>query len=116
MAPSSKLRVQTSALQRLIKEEASYHKELEQQEGRISKLEANPSEDNAEYLLKQERQALEETKKVIPTVREKIVQTLQQVEEELENNKAEGGVASTEDVTKAKEAVAAGKKALGQSA
>ena len=54
MPPSSKLRVQTSALQRLIKEEASYHKELEQQESRITKLQSNPSDDNAEYTLNQE--------------------------------------------------------------
>lgn len=54
MPPSSKLRVQTSALQRLIKEEASYHKELEQQESRITKLQSNPNDDNAEYTLNQE--------------------------------------------------------------
>jgi tubulin-specific chaperone A len=54
MAPPSKLGVSTSALQRLIKEEASYHKELEQQEKRIQKLQANPDDENAEYMLKQE--------------------------------------------------------------
>ncbi|CAI6335360.1 unnamed protein product [Periconia digitata] len=115
MAPPSKLGVQASALQRLVKEEASYHKELEQQESRITKLQSNPGEDNADYLLKQERQALEETKKVLPTVREKIEQTLEQLEEELENNK-DGGAASPEEVTKAQDAIAAGKKALAQSA
>ena len=54
MAPPSKLRVSTSALQRLVKEEASYHKELEQQQARITKLQANPQDENAEYTLKQE--------------------------------------------------------------
>ncbi|KAF1963855.1 putative tubulin-specific chaperone Rbl2 [Byssothecium circinans] len=116
MAPPSKLGVSTSALQRLVKEEASYHKELEQREGRIKKLEANPEDDNAEYMLKQERRGLEETKNVLPAVREKITQALQQLEEQLESNKASGGEASTEDVTKAKEAVAAAKTALRESA
>jgi tubulin-specific chaperone A len=56
MAPPSKLAVATSALRRLVKEEASYHKELEQQEARIQKLEADKSGENqnAEYQLKQE--------------------------------------------------------------
>ena len=62
MAPSQ-LQIATSALQRLVKEEASYHKELAQQQSRIAKLEAKqgqPAEDadgddgNAEFELKQE--------------------------------------------------------------
>lgn len=54
MAPPSKLGVATSALLRLVKEEASYHKELEQQEARIAKLESSTGDENAEYQLKQE--------------------------------------------------------------
>lgn len=54
MAPPSKLGVATSALMRLVKEEASYHKEMEQQEARIKKLESNTEDENAEYQLKQE--------------------------------------------------------------
>lgn len=56
MAPPSKLAVATSVVRRLVKEEASYHKELEQQEARIKKLEADKSGENqnAEYQLKQE--------------------------------------------------------------
>ena len=55
MAPPSKLSVATSAVQRLVKEEASYHKEQEQQEARIKKLQQpDSSDENAEYLLKQE--------------------------------------------------------------
>jgi tubulin-specific chaperone A len=54
MAPPSKLGVATSSLLRLVKEEASYHKEMEQQEGRIKKLQSNPDDENAEYILKQE--------------------------------------------------------------
>ena len=55
MAPPSPLAIATSALLRLIKEEASYHKELLQQAERIRKLEAQPkSEENVEYMLRQE--------------------------------------------------------------
>lgn len=54
MAPPSKLGVATSSLLRLIKEEASYHKEMEQQQSRIAKWESNPNDENAEYSLKQE--------------------------------------------------------------
>jgi hypothetical protein len=54
MAPPSKLAVATSVVRRLVKEEASYHKELEQQEARIKKLEGDMSDQNAEFQLKQE--------------------------------------------------------------
>jgi tubulin-specific chaperone A len=114
MAPPSKLAVATSVLRRLVKEEASYHKEIEHQAARIKKLESSTEDEdgNAEYTLRQERQALEETRKVLPTVREKITRALEELEEKLEENKAEGGSASTEDITKAKEVVADAKKAI----
>jgi hypothetical protein len=54
MAPPSKLAIATSAVQRLVKEEASYHKELEQQKSRIQKLESDKGDEDSEYQLKQE--------------------------------------------------------------
>lgn len=58
MAPPSPLSIATSAVQRLVKEEASYHRELKQQEERIKRLEAEPAgedeDGNQEYMLRQE--------------------------------------------------------------
>jgi hypothetical protein len=55
MPPPSQLSIATSSVQRLVKEEASYHKELEKQQARLKNLETNPDEDeNAEYQLRQE--------------------------------------------------------------
>ena len=55
MPPPTPLAIATSSLQRLIKEESSYHKELKSQEARLDKLVSNPDGDeNAEYQLKQE--------------------------------------------------------------
>ena len=55
MAPPSQLSIATSVLNRLVKEEKSYHQEAEHQEGRIAKLEQGSSNDeNAEYTLRQE--------------------------------------------------------------
>ena len=51
MPAPSQLSIATSAVNRLVKEEASYHKEVTQQEARIAKLEQN---DGDEYELKQE--------------------------------------------------------------
>ena len=58
MAPSQ-LQIATSALQRLVKEEASYYREIEQQQARIAKLEAKNGtqaggDGNEEYELRQE--------------------------------------------------------------
>ena len=59
MAPPSQLQISLSALQRLVKEEASYHKEMDQQKSRIAELEAKSGsqadgDENDEYQLKQE--------------------------------------------------------------
>lgn len=53
--PRSQLEITTSSVLRLVKEEASYHSEIEQQEQRLAKLEKGEGDDeNREYLLKQE--------------------------------------------------------------
>lgn len=56
MAPPSQLSIATGSLTRLVKEEASYHRELEEQNARIAKLEqgGDSSDENAEYTLRQE--------------------------------------------------------------
>ena len=55
MPSPSQLSIATSSVQRLVKEEASYHKELSQQQARLDTLLANKDEDeNAEFQLKQE--------------------------------------------------------------
>jgi hypothetical protein len=54
MAPPSKLAIATGVVTRLVKEEASYHKEIQQQEARIKKAETSEGDENAEYTLRQE--------------------------------------------------------------
>ena len=54
MPAPSRLSIATSAVLRLLDEEASYHKELEQQEARIKKLDQGSTDENAEFLMKQE--------------------------------------------------------------
>lgn len=113
MAPPSKLAIATSSVLRLVKEEASYHKEQEQQEARIKKLETNTEDENAEYQLKQERQALQETKNIFPSLQTKITQAVERLEEQLEEA---GGDAPIQEVAKAQEAITASKKSLGVAA
>ncbi|KAJ5815210.1 hypothetical protein N7474_006987 [Penicillium riverlandense] len=62
MAPRSQLEIHTASVLRLVKEEASYHRELKDQAERVQKLEAQTGGDdeNREYTLKQE---IEEGKK-----------------------------------------------------
>jgi tubulin-specific chaperone A len=54
MAPPSQLAVATSAVNRLVKEESSYHKELEQQHARVQKLQGEEGDENAEFTMRQE--------------------------------------------------------------
>jgi tubulin-specific chaperone A len=60
MPAPSPLKIATSAVTRLVKEEEYYQKELSSQTARVQKLEENlknsatPAESNAEFMLKQE--------------------------------------------------------------
>jgi hypothetical protein len=58
MPAPTPLDVATHSVQRLIKEETSYHKELSGQQARVAKIEseiqAGTGDENAEYVLKQE--------------------------------------------------------------
>jgi tubulin-specific chaperone A len=56
MPAPSPLAIATSVLNRLVKEEVSYHKELEQQNVKIAKLEAGEGADdeNADFILRQQ--------------------------------------------------------------
>ncbi|RDW77982.1 putative tubulin-specific chaperone Rbl2 [Coleophoma crateriformis] len=104
MAPPSPLAIATGSVQRLVKEEASYHKELTSQEARLEKLLASTEEDeNREYSLKQERAAIAETKAVFPPLRQRIADALAKLEDQLES--AQGSGASEEEIAKATEAV-----------
>lgn len=60
MGQSSPLSIATSAVVRLVKEENSYRKELEQQEEHIKRFEGEQggSDENREYLIKQEVRVL----------------------------------------------------------
>ena len=115
MPPPTPLSIATSSVTRLVKEEASYHRELESQQKRVEKLEAEiaegkPDEDgNREYVLKQEvrssfsvysgwggemgrwgdavmgadvmqKQALEETRNVLPSLKKKIAEAVEKLD------------------------------------
>ncbi|CAI7640391.1 unnamed protein product [Penicillium glandicola] len=113
MAPRSQLEITTSSVTRLVKEEASYHKELEQQTQRIKRLEADTAseDENREYTLKQEHMSLEETKKVLPTLKEKIVQAVKNLEALIIEEGKKGMDSNVEHITAAKEAIAQAKTA-----
>ncbi|KAI9673921.1 MAG: hypothetical protein M1817_002127 [Caeruleum heppii] len=113
MAPPSPLAIATSSVLRLVKEEQSYHKELQQQEAHLQQLQANPDsgDENVEFQMKQERRAIDETKAVLPQLRHRIADALAKLENQLEAQKEANGDTNVDEITKAKEAVADAKKA-----
>ncbi|CAG8210496.1 unnamed protein product [Penicillium olsonii] len=113
MAPRSQLQITTSSVIRLVKEEASYHKELEQQTERVKRLEAETAGDdeNREYMLKQEALSLEETKKVLPTLKQQIQQTVANLDALIIEEGKKGSDSNVADITAAKEAIAQAKTA-----
>ncbi|KAK2811357.1 hypothetical protein FQN50_002234 [Emmonsiellopsis sp. PD_5] len=117
MAPPTPLSIATSSVQRLVKEEASYHRELQQQEERIKRIEAEkPSaeddDDNREYILKQEHQALEETKKVLPSMKQKISEAVAKLDHLLLEEGHKGMSSNVDEINAAKEAISQAKTAV----
>ncbi|KAL1999841.1 hypothetical protein VTN02DRAFT_3900 [Thermoascus thermophilus] len=119
MAPPTPLSIATSSVKRLVKEEASYHREMEEQTKRIQRLEAEAKEaggedddGNREYMLQQERRALEETKAVFPSLKAKISDAVAKLEALLVEEGQKGEASNVEQITAAKEAVSQAKTAL----
>ncbi|KAF7719486.1 Uncharacterized protein PECH_005227 [Penicillium ucsense] len=112
MPPRSQLEINTSSVLRLVKEEASYHQEAVQQTERIKKLENEQSEDeNREFLLQQERRALDETKKVFPSLKKKLHDIVTELESLIAEEAAKGSDSNVDQITAAKEAIAQAKTA-----
>ncbi|KAB8215488.1 tubulin binding cofactor A [Aspergillus novoparasiticus] len=107
MAPRSQLEITTSAVLRLVKEEASYHQEYQQQTERIKKLESQQGGDdeNKEYMLRQERLALEETKKVLPGLKMKIEEAIAKLQGLLTEEGKKGPQSNVEHINAAKDAI-----------
>ncbi|KAI5295996.1 hypothetical protein KEM52_006122 [Ascosphaera acerosa] len=120
MAPKSALAIATQSVQRLVKEEASYHRELEQQEERIKRLSAEPVADdddgNREFLLNQEKKALEETRKMIPSLKTKIQEALAKLEKAVAEEGKKGAESNVEELDAAKAAVAQAMTAVRENA
>jgi len=120
MPPPTQLAIATSSVQRLIKEEASYHKELTKQEARLAQLQQQSqtnggidADENAGFQLKQEMAAIEETKAIFPSLRVRIASAVVVLEEQLEQA-AEGSPASETEVTKAREVLTGAKANLAE--
>ncbi|KXJ96024.1 tubulin binding cofactor A [Microdochium bolleyi] len=114
MPAPSPLAIATQAVNRLVKEDKYYEKEVTAQTEKIKKLEeglleASKTDENAEYMLKQEQRALGETKAIFAPLREKIADAVQRLEEHIATAESEGGPA--DEIAKAKEALEQGKAA-----
>ncbi|KAF5026220.1 hypothetical protein F66182_1687 [Fusarium sp. NRRL 66182] len=113
MPPPSQLAIATGSVNRLLKEEASYHKELEQEEAQVKALKdkidsgAGDDDGNAPFMLKQQQTALEQTKGVFEPLRQKIAVAIEKLEEQLAASEQLN--APEEQVQQAKETLAKAK-------
>ncbi|KAI0483183.1 tubulin binding cofactor A [Xylariaceae sp. FL0804] len=124
MPAPSPLKIATQAVQRLVKEDSYYQKELVQQADKVRKVEAelkkagtgagNDDADvdgNAEFMLKQERMAMEETRAMFLPLRERIADAARRLEEQLavaEEEEQEGKTPPADEVAAARDALRAG--------
>jgi tubulin-specific chaperone A len=97
MPPPSQLAIATSSVRRLLKEEASYKKELVGQEDKVKVLEqkiqsGDADEDgNGAFMLKQHQIAIEETKAVFGPLRQRIVDATEKLEGQIAVGEQSGG-------------------------
>ncbi|KAI1183334.1 tubulin binding cofactor A [Nemania serpens] len=112
MPAPSPLAIATQSVQRLVKEESYYRKELAQQSERVKKLEAelqaspDSADGNATFMLKQEQKAIEETRAVFAPLRERTLEAVQRLEEQLAT--AESESAAADEIAKARETLKLG--------
>ncbi|KAI0523717.1 tubulin binding cofactor A [Xylaria bambusicola] len=113
MPAPSPLVIATQSVQRLVKEDSYYRKELAQQTERVKKIEAelkaspDSADGNAAFILKQEQKAVEETRAVFVPLRERIVEAMQRLEERIATAESEG--AAADEIAKANEAMQLGR-------
>ncbi|CAK7242861.1 MAG: tubulin folding cofactor A [Sporothrix thermara] len=123
MPPPSDLAIATKAVERLVKEEAFYRAELAKQQERVRQLAAeiaavaDPStlDSNAEFVLKQESRAVDETKAVFAPLRQRTAESVLTLEEQIairEADQADGAAAADDELEKARAVLRTGQTAI----
>ncbi|KAH6898569.1 tubulin binding cofactor A [Thelonectria olida] len=113
MPPPSQLAIATSSVNRLLKDVASYHKELVEQEGQVRALEEkikngqNDDDGNASFMLKQQKTAVEQTKAVFSTLQDRIEAAASKLEDQIKLREESG--APEQELEAAKETLAKAK-------
>ncbi|KAH8676069.1 tubulin binding cofactor A [Xylariales sp. PMI_506] len=111
MPAPSPLKIATQAVSRLVTERKYYGIELAAQTKRVEKLEADlkkgeDSDGNAEFMLKQEQKAMQETEAVFGPLKQRIDEAVQRLQEQIAIAESEGEAAGSEELKKAKEVAA----------
>ncbi|KAG6015415.1 hypothetical protein E4U54_003531 [Claviceps lovelessii] len=110
MPPPSQLAIATGSVSRLLKEQASYHNELADQEAQIAKQEESikagggDEDGNAAFMLKQSKTAVEQTRAVFGPLKQRLDEAVVKLEDQIALAEEGGG---SEDLENAK-------KVLGQ--
>ncbi|EWC46472.1 hypothetical protein DRE_04195 [Drechslerella stenobrocha 248] len=81
MPPPTPLKIKTSSVTRLIKEEHSYHKEIAAHRTKLQQMEANGED---VYEIKQRKMVLADTEQMIPELHRKLMHAVEALEIVLE--------------------------------
>lgn len=111
MSPST-LEIKISALQRLVKDDAYYKAELNEQKNLVSGQKAllaqDPTDENLQYELKKNVEIFEETKKMFPELKKKISATTQSLKEYIKKENVQG-----EELAKAQQVINSAETVMG---
>ncbi|KIH91797.1 tubulin-specific chaperone Rbl2 [Sporothrix brasiliensis 5110] len=126
MPAPSDLAIATKAVERLVKEEAFYRAELAKQQERVRQLAAeiaaakDPStlDGNAEFVLKQESRAVDETKAVFAPLKQRTAEAVSTLEQQIAIREADAadaqtdGAAADDELDKARAVLRTGQTAV----
>lgn len=106
MPPPTQLAIAASSVSRLLKEQASYHRELADQEAEVAKQEesikkgGSDDDGNAEFMLKQSKTAVEQTKAVFAPLKQRLDEAVTKLEDQIALAEEAGGSEGLENARK----------------
>ncbi|PAA93365.1 hypothetical protein BOX15_Mlig026585g2 [Macrostomum lignano] len=105
-----KLKVQTGVVRRISKEKASYEKEADQLAKKVEDMEASKAD---EYVIKKQKECLEESRQMVPDTRNRLSKALEELRSLVAEYRAAGDLDQDAEVLKeALEQVGVGEAAM----
>ncbi|CAJ0577541.1 unnamed protein product, partial [Mesorhabditis spiculigera] len=83
--PVKQLKLKAGIVKRLVKDHASYHKEVAKEQERVAKIEADPSQEEFEYKLRKAKEVLQESQGMIGDTKRRLANAVSDLKNVIES-------------------------------